>query len=189
MKIAMLRLLLGFLVLMPAFCAVHGGSRDPVSHETATRQARPRLRGEKFDPRESDPQLRRIFALVDAAAERAVSNTPRDERFIFHFWSVKKRMLRQKHGIDWKTPAELNPNIAYDSYGQPRVTAREIREITPLVQKQMRQKEEKITSFERTFEGDVNVWTQIGKTDQQRRYVIRRENNIWKIVHHELVMP
>lgn len=189
MKVTMPHLLLVLLVALPSFCSVQASNRDPVSHETATRQARPRLPGEKFDPQESDPRLRRVFAAVDAEAERAVGNTPRDGRFIFHFWSAKKRMLRQKHGIDWKTPAELNPNIAYASYGQPQVTAREIRELTPIVQKQMHRREEKIANFERTFEGDINVWTKIGKTDDRGMYVVRRENNTWKILDYQLVVP
>ena len=93
------------------------------------------------------------------------------------------------HAIDWKTPAELNPNIAYDSYGQPRVTGREIREITPIVQKHMHHKDEKIANFERTLKGSINVWTKIGNTDDRGRYVVRRENNTWKIVDYHLVMP
>jgi hypothetical protein len=188
MKVAMSRSLLCLLMVLPFF-PVHGGGRDPVSHETATRQARPRVPGEKFDPQENDPQLRRVFAVVDAEAERAVGNTPRDERFIFHFWSVKKRILQQKHGIDWKTPAELNPNIAYDSYGQPRLTAREIGEITPIVQKQMHRRNEKIVTFERTFEGVIEVWTKIGNTDDRGLYIVRRENNTWMIVDYHLVVP
>lgn len=189
MKLAALRLLVLCVLISTSLSPLLGSDRDPVSHETATRQARPRLEGEKFDPQENEPRLRDVFATADAEAERAVGNVPRNERFIFHFWSVKKRILRQKHEIDWKTPAELNPDIVYDSYGQPRVTAREIREITPVVEKQMRHREEKIANFERTFEGDINVWTKIGKTDDRGRYVVRRRNKAWKIVNYHLVVP
>lgn len=30
------------------------------------------------------------------------------------FWSRKKAILREEYGIEWKTPAELNPHITFD---------------------------------------------------------------------------
>jgi len=30
------------------------------------------------------------------------------------FWGEKKRILKEKYGINWKTPAELNPETMYD---------------------------------------------------------------------------
>lgn len=30
------------------------------------------------------------------------------------YWAVKKRILKEKYGIDWKSPAELNPHIRFD---------------------------------------------------------------------------
>lgn len=77
------------------------------------------MAGEQFDPQERDPRLRGMFAAADAKAERAVANVPRDRRFVFRFWTAKKRVLKAKYGISWKTPAEINPTIVYDSYGQP----------------------------------------------------------------------
>lgn len=29
------------------------------------------------------------------------------------YWAMKKKLLAQ-HGIDWKSPAELNPNATFD---------------------------------------------------------------------------
>lgn len=75
---------------------------DPIYRETILRHARPRAAGEKFDPQEIDPKLRPAFAAADAAAERRVGNVKRDDRFVFRFWSEKKKILRQKYGIDWK---------------------------------------------------------------------------------------
>jgi hypothetical protein len=76
----------------------------------------------------------------------------RDEKFIFHFWSAKKDILRRLCSIDWKTPAELNPQIAYASYGQPQITQREIREITPVVCKHT---SNPIVSVDRDYQGKV----------------------------------
>lgn len=30
------------------------------------------------------------------------------------FWIAKKKILKEKFGIDWRTPAEMNPWIIYD---------------------------------------------------------------------------
>lgn len=30
------------------------------------------------------------------------------------YWSKKKRILKEKYGIDWNSPSELNPHICFD---------------------------------------------------------------------------
>ena len=30
------------------------------------------------------------------------------------YWAYKKRLLREKYGIDWRSPAELNPGTLFD---------------------------------------------------------------------------
>lgn len=30
------------------------------------------------------------------------------------YWATKKRILKEKYSIDWKSPSELNPHILYD---------------------------------------------------------------------------
>ena len=87
------------LVLFVAFtitCEAAIPFRDPVYRETALRHERSRVAGEKFDPKESDPKLREAFAAADAAAEHRVANVKRDGKFIFHFWSTKKEILRRR---------------------------------------------------------------------------------------------
>lgn len=29
-------------------------------------------------------------------------------------WAEKKRILKEKHGIDWRSPGEMNPDIMFD---------------------------------------------------------------------------
>jgi len=164
------------LVLVIAFaftCEADIPFRDPVYRETALRHTRPRASGEKFDSKESDPKLRETFAAADAAAERRVANVRRDEKFIFHFWSTKKDILRRQYGIDWKTPAELNPQIAYTSYGQPQITQRESRTSNPIV------------FLDRDYQGKVRAWTKPGTGEESIAYVVRFERRRWKIVDVE----
>lgn len=30
------------------------------------------------------------------------------------YWITKKRILREKYNMDWKSPAELNPRVLFD---------------------------------------------------------------------------
>jgi hypothetical protein len=159
--------------------------RDPVYRETALRHSRPLGAGEKVDPQESDPKLRAGFAAADAAAERRVANVKRDKNFIFRFWSAKKEILRKKYGIDWKSPADLNPQITYGDYGQREITEREAREITLVIGSRT---SKPITSIERDYEGTVRTWTH-GIGDESLAYVVRLERGRWKIVDVERWLP
>jgi hypothetical protein len=158
---------------------------DPIYRETVIRHSRPRIASEKFDPQESDPKLRAAFAAADAAAERRVGNVKRDDHFAFRFWAAKKKILREQYGIDWKAPAELNPQITYASYGQRQITQRETHEITPVVR---RRTSKPITSIERDYQGKVRVWTR-GIGDESIAYVMRIERGRWKIVDVERWLP
>ncbi|MGB5636858.1 MAG: hypothetical protein WBM44_28925 [Waterburya sp.] len=66
------------------------------------------------DPIENDPQFKEILAQADAEAEKNVKDHPRSMGFCHLFWSTKKDILRYKYGIDWKSPAEMNPDIRFD---------------------------------------------------------------------------
>ena len=160
----------------------HAMQPDPVYRETALRHSRPRTAGEKFDPQEQDPTLCAAFAAADAAAARRVANVKRDQKFIFRFWSAKKDILLTQHGIEWKTPAELNPSTAYASYGQRQITERESRDIARVIR---RRTSSPIRSIERDYTGKVRVWTDPGTSDESVAYVVQLERGGWKIVDVE----
>jgi hypothetical protein len=178
--------LLVLLAAISVTSAAYAIQPDPIYRETIIRHSRPRIAGEKFDPQESDPKLSAAFAATDAAAERRVGNVKRDDQFVYRFWSEKKRILRRKYKIDWSTPAELNPQIAYGSYGQPKITQREASEITPIIRKRTSRP---ITFIERDFYGKVTVWTKPDAHDESLAYVVRLERGRWKIVDIERWMP
>ena len=70
-----------------------------------------------YDPQENDPREKDLI-------RRAGKEAGRKLRFKFFFrrrmggvhifWDLKKKILREKYGIDWKTPAERNPEVKYD---------------------------------------------------------------------------
>ena len=69
----------------------------------------------EHDPIEDDPKLGPI---VEKARREAVSeeigNQPERLGFCHIVWATQKRILKDKYGIDWKTPAEMNPGILFD---------------------------------------------------------------------------
>ena len=70
--------------------------------------------GLKHDPQEDDPKLRAAFEEADSYAERMTANDPPRLGEIHECWRYKKEFLLRKYGIHWKSPAEMNPTIAFD---------------------------------------------------------------------------
>jgi hypothetical protein len=156
--------------------------RDPVYRETEVRLSRPLLDGERFDPQEFDPASKEKFAIADRKAERAVGDVERDSKFIQRFWAAKKRVLRDQFGIEWKTPAELNPGIAYANYGQPKITDAESRALRALVAPRLSGATEEVLSIDRSFEGVASVWTRDDRFDQVRVYRFAGHDQLWKFI-------
>jgi hypothetical protein len=72
--------------------------------------------GSRFfhDPVEDDPKFK---PLVDAADREADANLKDEKRrigFCHLFWATKKRILREKFGVAWFTPEEMNPGGHFD---------------------------------------------------------------------------
>jgi hypothetical protein len=69
------------------------------------------------DPIEKDPKL---GPLVEKAAREAEAELEA-EGWLKHvmgychaFWPTQKRILREKYGIEWRTPSEMNPDVLFD---------------------------------------------------------------------------
>jgi hypothetical protein len=159
---------------------------DPVYRETEIRQARPRLAGEQFDPQESDPALRSAFSAADQKAERAVGNVPRDSTFIVHFWNAKKRILSKEYGISWKTPAEMNPQIRYLSYGQPEVTELEKQSLREKMSERLAPGET-VHGMLREFDGIVLVSTHNAATDTSKLYRFTGHDQSWTFLDEGVI--
>jgi hypothetical protein len=67
-----------------------------------------------YDPIEDEPKLKPV---LEAAEKEALAQLA-DQRQVFGFchlfWSTKKEILKEKYGLDWKTPAEMNPHTCFD---------------------------------------------------------------------------
>ena len=65
------------------------------------------------DPIENDPKYKEILTRVEKDIEQELGDY-RPLGYCHLFWSMKKQILKEKYGIDWKSPAELNPTTEYD---------------------------------------------------------------------------
>ncbi len=70
----------------------------------------------KHDPQENDPKLKMLIDAADReAAAILATQYPRNVFGVCHlFWKTKQQILLTKHGIEWRTPAEMNPDTIFD---------------------------------------------------------------------------
>ncbi len=65
------------------------------------------------DPIEDDERYQRVELDVERLV-RAEIGEGGYMGFCHLYWTTKKRILRDEFGIEWKTPAEMNPNVMFD---------------------------------------------------------------------------
>ena len=65
------------------------------------------------DPIEDTEKYKQVIQDVDKKAQENIECDIRLGRCQL-IWSEKKRILQEEYGIEWKTPAEMNPNICFD---------------------------------------------------------------------------
>ncbi|TWU48967.1 hypothetical protein Poly51_48710 [Rubripirellula tenax] len=73
-------------------------SRLPMSHDSIER----------------DPEIAPLIDEADKMTEEELANEKRRMGFCHLYWRTKKRILKEEFGIDWKTPAEMNPGVMFD---------------------------------------------------------------------------
>lgn len=75
-----------------------------------------RASGLYYDPVEDDPRYADIFKKINDEVNEALVEHPKKGSmgFVHVIWATKKRVLKQKYGIEWRSPAELNPQVMFD---------------------------------------------------------------------------
>lgn len=66
------------------------------------------------DPVELTPEYLAIRDELEAEIDKRLEGVPRGLGFCHIYWHTKKTVLKEKYGIDWKSPAELNRGIIFD---------------------------------------------------------------------------
>jgi len=68
----------------------------------------------KTDPVEQTDEYKAIKKELEAKIEAALSGVERTRGFNRRYWSIKAEILKSEYGIEWKSPAVLNPQIKFD---------------------------------------------------------------------------
>jgi hypothetical protein len=67
------------------------------------------------DPIETDLALAEFVCEAAAEANRTADSAGHQGRGRCHFvWSMQKRILTERHGITWLSPADMNPAVVFD---------------------------------------------------------------------------
>ena len=68
------------------------------------------------DPIEDDLKIRAIIEQVDKEVEKLLEHDPSAHSYggCHVIWSFKKQILKERYGIEWRDPSELNPDILFD---------------------------------------------------------------------------
>jgi len=57
----------------------------------------------------------KVYYLAGKEAEDIIENSGNiNLKNPIYFWNLKKKILKEKYKIDWKTPKEENPGTMYD---------------------------------------------------------------------------
>ena len=67
----------------------------------------------KFDPVERTEEYEKLIPYVESEISKELKDHPRGMGFCFAYWSAKRAAFARR-GIDWKSPAFMNPGVMFD---------------------------------------------------------------------------
>jgi len=67
-----------------------------------------------YDPQEDDSEKRSYIEAAQVEADGSLAEGPNVLGSCNAAWAIQKQILREKYGIDWQTPAEMNPGCRFD---------------------------------------------------------------------------
>lgn len=68
----------------------------------------------KHDPIEWSAEYEHIIDDVEKKVGELLSNEPRGMGFCFSYWNTKANVLSEYYGIEWRSPAIMNPGVIFD---------------------------------------------------------------------------
>lgn len=74
----------------------------------------PKIGHLRTDPVEYSWEWEKIYYEVEAELDRRLANVPRQMGFCFQYWAMKRELLMEKYGIDWRSPSQMNPRVMFD---------------------------------------------------------------------------
>lgn len=70
--------------------------------------------GMKIDPLEKDPVYAEIIKKAEEEAEKNIARLAKKNGHSYFLWMEQKRILKDKYNLNWKSPAEMNPEVVFD---------------------------------------------------------------------------
>lgn len=67
-----------------------------------------------YDPVENTVEYQNIRDELESELFKLMQNVDVKMGRSYKYWSLKKRILKQKYNIDWKSPPEMNPGIIFN---------------------------------------------------------------------------
>jgi len=67
----------------------------------------------KTDPVERSKEFLAIRYEIERIVDEEIASDHSEEGFCLKYWRVKKKLLKEKFSIHWKSPAETNPEIRF----------------------------------------------------------------------------
>ena len=68
----------------------------------------------KHDPIEDTAEYKAVIKDVEKELDKLLKDKPKGMGFCHIYWYEKKRILKEKYGINWKSPALMNPRVIFD---------------------------------------------------------------------------
>ena len=67
-----------------------------------------------YDPVEDTVEYKNIRDELESELFKLMQNVDVKMGRNYKYWGLKKRILKQKYNIDWKSPPEMNPGIIFN---------------------------------------------------------------------------
>lgn len=67
-----------------------------------------------YDTVEYSDEYLAVLPELEAKIERELKGVKRRHGFCFQYWHTKEEILKRDYGIDWTSPAALNPRVRFD---------------------------------------------------------------------------
>jgi hypothetical protein len=68
----------------------------------------------KHDPIEDDPAMKPVLDAADRETVERLAGWKTQMGLGRVHASMKKQILREKYGVEWRTPMEMNPRVVFD---------------------------------------------------------------------------
>ena len=68
----------------------------------------------KYDPIEDSAEYKAVIKDVEKELDKLLKNKPKGMGFCHIYWYEKRRILKEKYGIEWKSPSLMNPRVLFD---------------------------------------------------------------------------